>query len=109
MKLLLRHNLTDPRFAFFVATLDFLRSQGIDHVDYPLDADIALYCANMGFNYHLSSLSHFWSEDEPYSRGRDMRNVEWLANRVESIIGCIRDLDFMSLCSGSVDCTLDTV
>ena len=32
MKLLLCHNLTDPRFAFFAAIQEYFKSRGIDYV-----------------------------------------------------------------------------
>ncbi len=91
MKLLLCHNLTDPRFAFFAAIQDYLKSRGIDYVVETADADVAFYCANMGFNYYAQGLSHLWSEEVQYSFHRDMRNIEWLADRIEKIIVYIRD------------------
>ncbi len=91
IKLLLCHNLTDPRFAFFAATEDYFGAQGLEYAGAVADADIAFYCANMGFNYYTSEFGHFWSDSEPYSFERDMRNIDWLADRVEKIVVYIRD------------------
>ena len=91
MKLFLCHNLTDPRFAFFAATEEYLRAQGLEYAHALADADIAFYCANMGFNYYQPALSHFWAEEERWSFDRDMRNILWLSERVDKLIIYIRD------------------